>query len=60
MALVGDARPGRGPADHGSVFHRPQPEHRGLPRGLKRAALRPDLVDAVGRDQGQGGLCPEI
>ena len=23
-------------------------------------ALRPDLVDAAGRDQGPGGLCPEI
>jgi hypothetical protein len=70
MALVGDARPGRGTGPSGTDsstsaacllgLARPQLEHRGLPRGLKRAALRPDLVDAAGRNQGQGGLCPEI
>jgi hypothetical protein len=61
------SRPGNRALRHGQQhlgrllgLARPQPEHRGLPRGLKRAALRPDLVDAAGRDQGQGGLCPEI
>ena len=69
MALVGDARPGRGTRPSGtdsstSAASSGSPDHsrntavsRG---GLKRAALRPDLVDAAGRDQGPGGLCPEI